>query len=303
MFVYGGSSTSSSKGESSLYSLDLKHYKWEIINARGEVPLSRDEHTAIIFGGIYEVTKELDDMHVFDFRNKRWITFFEEMGSPLKRNAIISRDSSPTANRKSTFGQPSSFKIDRPMTQGGGSPSPTRSIRKGYGGGNNQLSSQKVDQSVNFGLLGDSKITGSPSQQQNKRPQTTMSGGKRKRRLLGKTAEKGKEVQVIELESPTSISMKNSFIIKNADPSFDSYYNSMKKRKNNTTNSFIMGGSTEGAYGKIPGRRPAARDGHTGIIAGDLFLVFGGDRHQMPFNDIYMLDLKKEFIIRSHLLM
>lgn len=34
----------------------------------------------------------------------------------------------------------------------------------------------------------------------------------------------------IELESPTSISMKNSYIIKNADPSFETYYNAMKKR-------------------------------------------------------------------------
>lgn len=33
-----------------------------------------------------------------------------------------------------------------------------------------------------------------------------------------------------ELESPTSISMKNSYIIKNADPSFEAYYNAMKKR-------------------------------------------------------------------------
>ena len=37
----------------------------------------------------------------------------------------------------------------------------------------------------------------------------------------------------IELESPTSISMKNSFIIKNADPSFDSYYKQMTRRKGN----------------------------------------------------------------------
>lgn len=37
----------------------------------------------------------------------------------------------------------------------------------------------------------------------------------------------------IELESPTSISMKNSFIIKNADPSFESYYKQMAKRKTN----------------------------------------------------------------------
>ena len=35
----------------------------------------------------------------------------------------------------------------------------------------------------------------------------------------------------IQLTTPTSISMMNSFIIKNADQSFDQYYASMKKRK------------------------------------------------------------------------
>ena len=40
----------------------------------------------------------------------------------------------------------------------------------------------------------------------------------------------------IELESPTSISMKNSFIIKNADPSFETYYKQMAKRKFNNNN-------------------------------------------------------------------
>jgi hypothetical protein len=34
----------------------------------------------------------------------------------------------------------------------------------------------------------------------------------------------------VDLESPTSISMKNSYIIKNADPSFETYYNTMRKR-------------------------------------------------------------------------
>lgn len=34
----------------------------------------------------------------------------------------------------------------------------------------------------------------------------------------------------VDLESPTSISMKNSYIIKNADPSFEAYYNTMRKR-------------------------------------------------------------------------
>jgi hypothetical protein len=37
----------------------------------------------IIFGGIFEVTKELNDMHLFDMRSKKWIQFFEETSSPL----------------------------------------------------------------------------------------------------------------------------------------------------------------------------------------------------------------------------
>ena len=34
-----------------------------------------------------------------------------------------------------------------------------------------------------------------------------------------------------QLATPTSVSMLNSFLIKNADQSFDHYYSSMKKRK------------------------------------------------------------------------
>lgn len=48
-------------------------------------------------------------------------------------------------------------------------------------------------------------------------------------------------------------------------------------------------------YGKVKGHRPAARDGHTGLVYGDKFFVFGGDRHHMPFNDLYMLDIGVEF--------
>ena len=33
------------------------------------------------------------------------------------------------------------------------------------------------------------------------------------------------------LSSPTSISMQNTFLIKNADQSFDAYYQQMRKRK------------------------------------------------------------------------
>ena len=35
----------------------------------------------VIFGGILEVTKELDDMHSFDFRTKKWTSLYEDWSS------------------------------------------------------------------------------------------------------------------------------------------------------------------------------------------------------------------------------
>jgi len=38
----------------------------------------------VIFGGIYEITKELNDLHLFDFKMQRWVTLFEEANSPKR---------------------------------------------------------------------------------------------------------------------------------------------------------------------------------------------------------------------------
>jgi hypothetical protein len=82
--------------------------------------------------------------------------------------------------------------------------------------------------------------------------------------------------------------MKNSFIIKNADASFDNYYSMMKKRKGQPIT------VSEASYGRVKGRRPAARDGHSSCIFKEFMVVFGGDRHHMPFNDIFYLDIGRE---------
>ena len=99
----------------------------------------------------------------------------------------------------------------------------------------------------------------------------------------------------IKLESPTSITMKNSFLIKNADPSFEKCYAAIKKRTNEKGMSEISPGGFDPNLTKTQGKRPPARDGHTGVIIGKSFFVFGGDRHQMPFNDFFMLDIAAEF--------
>jgi hypothetical protein len=57
----------------------------------------------------------------------------------------------------------------------------------------------------------------------------------------------------------------------------------------------------EETFTKNQGKRPPARDGHTGTVVGNCFYVFGGDRHHMPFNDFYLLDLKSELTMNSKL--
>jgi len=47
---------------------------------------------------------------------------------------------------------------------------------------------------------------------------------KKKRPHLSMLSRNQKEELTVELGTPTSVSMMNSFIIKNADPSFDVYY-------------------------------------------------------------------------------
>ena len=38
-----------------------------------------------IFGGIFDVTQELNDMHIYDLKHNRWISFFDELMSPVKK--------------------------------------------------------------------------------------------------------------------------------------------------------------------------------------------------------------------------
>ena len=103
----------------------------------------------------------------------------------------------------------------------------------------------------------------------------------------------------VNLESPTSVKMKNSLLIKHADPSFD-VMAAMKKKKSYFSQSGqnIFGLTSPGVSQKtrniVQCSRPMPRDGHTGICYDQYFVVFGGDRHHMPFNDLFVLDLEAE---------
>ena len=108
----------------------------------------------------------------------------------------------------------------------------------------------------------------------------------------------GKETRTGEarregLGTPTSVTMMNTFIIKNADHSFDQYHASMKKRKQFGGYDHGATHNNESKFGLIRGVKPTARDGHISIVDSKGYMyVFGGDRHLMPLNDLYMIKLQ-----------
>jgi N-acetylneuraminic acid mutarotase len=92
MYVFGGKTDNSVK-LNDLWSFNLQSHLWNKISPVDDVmPETRSGHTAVIyenilviFGGIYEVTKELNDVCAFSLSQKRWVPLCEAMGSPVKK--------------------------------------------------------------------------------------------------------------------------------------------------------------------------------------------------------------------------
>lgn len=187
-----------------LWELDLGSEQFKEIQL-GEgsfCPSARSGHSAnifndkmVIFGGILELTKELNEMIMFDFKTKCFIIHGESHNEDLaalqtSHNRAGEEDTSPLARKgtlkKSAVGQATM----------GSSASPTKLGGTSYG------SPTKLQKSPT--LRKGSKRAG-------KSPSKAQPGEKTEKKESG-------------LASPTSISMQNSFIIKNADESFDAYF-------------------------------------------------------------------------------
>jgi Rab9 effector protein with kelch motifs len=83
MYLFGGpSNTVSSTDKHPLppfFFLDLKTFKFEPIYARGDLPVPRDEHTAllyessmVIFGGFELNGERVNDIYRYYFKENKW---------------------------------------------------------------------------------------------------------------------------------------------------------------------------------------------------------------------------------------
>ena len=73
--------------------IELSNPKEAYEGTSEEAPLGRGGHSAslighymVIFGGLYDLTKEMNDMHVFDLKNEKWTKLYEDEQnmSPIK---------------------------------------------------------------------------------------------------------------------------------------------------------------------------------------------------------------------------
>lgn len=86
MYIFGGKDDENNK-LNDVWKFNFDTLQWSPVRLSGDMsdePLPRSGHAAciwndnymIIYGGIYEVTKELNDMYVFDLRQDKWVCLF-----------------------------------------------------------------------------------------------------------------------------------------------------------------------------------------------------------------------------------
>jgi hypothetical protein len=172
-----------------------------------------------IFGGILEVTKELNDLLVYDFKSQK-LTIHEQREGGPEALAYASKLEETIAKNSVNDGANSPHRgktlAGSPMRKGIAGMSPNRRSTMGNHSPNNNTSALSKSPTKKAAAVGG----------------TTVSGGDK-----GGDSEKG-------LSSPTSVSMQNSFIIKNADESFDHYYQQMKRRRH-LVSGFTQGGGLD----------------------------------------------------------
>lgn len=95
MYVFGGKSDKSVK-LNDLWQFNLQTHTWKRASVVDDVkPEVRSGHSScvydnmiIVFGGIYEVTKELNDCYGYSLTEKRWIALCQNQDSSLKSKKL-----------------------------------------------------------------------------------------------------------------------------------------------------------------------------------------------------------------------
>ena len=211
MYVFGGKNDDSEK-MNDLWVFNIADERWTELKAAGDIPFERSGHSIsvigdniIVFGGIWDVTKELNDLHCYSITRNTWSTFNDSSNQEQIENSPTRlKDGSPLLGSQSAAMKAAEQSPHSPTREFDGSPTRFgRSVTKRF----KDSSIVKTKQSNK------KRSTGG----QGLRPMNTLAQLQKTQSL--------KYEGPIKLDSPASTMMKGSFLIKNHDVSnFDQYY-------------------------------------------------------------------------------
>lgn len=96
MYIFGGKDHKN-VNLNDFWRFDFEELKWTQLSTV-EGPSHRSGHSCAVYkdfliiqGGIFDVTKELNDMHVYSFKQEKWICLFSQVASPLPKSRVSNR--------------------------------------------------------------------------------------------------------------------------------------------------------------------------------------------------------------------
>jgi hypothetical protein len=268
IYMFGGRNDYNDKLNDT-WEFDISSRSWRQIETE-KAPIGRSSHACIVsgnkmilFGGIVDITKEINEIDQFDLGSLTWSSIDDKSemhkhsvaGSPMRRDKM-----NETAPVRKDQNELTTMTLKRDAGN--------KSMKKLH---KKQNLTESDEKNQNFHLLKDI-----PKYNKKK----------------AKANQKGEDYDQMrqEINTPITGNLRNTFIIKNHNEKFDQYYQQMKRKKGDT---FKNSDAFAGLFNQCikPCDRPTARDGHTVGIYKNRLYVFGGDRHHMPYNDTFSLEL------------
>ena len=103
IYVFGGKDESNRLND--IWCFGLSDCKFQRLKDDGEIPVVRNGHTLdyyqgklYVFGGIHDITWELDDLHIYEIKVK--YTLFSETNGPLSNKTLPAKSKRNNSNTK-----------------------------------------------------------------------------------------------------------------------------------------------------------------------------------------------------------
>lgn len=240
----------------------------------------------IVFGGIHEVTYELNDTWCFDLQKGGWINLDEDTSHRKKNthsnsdySAILKKDNSEVIQKKT---QSKNLNVERKLVENlmVAKRVTSKSPHKG-------LSAFKESSimKTNDSFESTTKLINSSAILDKKKKVMHI----KKLQMLSEFESENDQISKLDLNSPTTVAMKYS--INNISLANNSPRNNHKGIPLKINGNFIEIAKNLVANTIETVRKPYPRDGHSTVVFEEKMIVFGGDRHLISFDDIYSCDL------------